>query len=69
MATTSTRWTWTKADTHAWFSQAWKVLIPYILVIIPAIIGQLPKDWAYTAVVVYILNRVWDAVRRYYSQV
>ena len=63
------RYVWTRTDMKAWLAQAWKVLIPYLIVIIPVLIGQIPKDWAYATAAVYLLNRVWDALRRWYSEV
>lgn len=63
----SKRWQWNRADTIAWANQAIRVLAPYLIVIIPVLIDQLPKDWAYATVTIYILNRIWDALRRWYS--
>lgn|GEM_PF-5124430 len=63
----SARWQWNKADTIAWCNQAVKVLAPYLVVIIPVLIGNIDKDWAYSAVIVYILNRIWDALKRLQS--
>jgi hypothetical protein len=63
----SARWHWNKADTLAWLNQAWKVLIPYLVVIIPVLIGQIPKEWGYAGITIYILNRIWDAARRWYQ--
>ena len=63
----SVRFSWNSADTRAWLDKAIKVLVPYLVVIIPVLISQLPKDWAYSAIVVYVLQRVWDALRRFYD--
>ena len=61
------RFTWSKKDTIAWCQQAIKVLAPYLIVIIPVVVAQLPRDWAYATIVIYILNRIWDALRRWYG--
>lgn len=61
----SAKFSWNEADTKAFLHQAVRVLIPYAIVIIPVLIQQLPTDWAYSAIAIYILNRVYDALRRY----
>ncbi len=63
----SARFTWNHADTIAWFNKAVAVLAPYLVVIIPVLISQLPKDWAYSAILIYVLQRIWDALRRFYT--
>lgn len=61
----SLRFHWNAADTLAFFQQAkaWNVLIPYIIVIIPVLIDQIPKDWAYAAIVIYALQRALLALK------
>lgn len=61
----SAQFSWNKADTIKFAQEAVKVLAPYLIVIIPVLIGQVPQDWAYAAVTIYILNRIRSAVMLY----
>jgi len=63
----SLRFHWNRADTQVFVQQAVRVLAPYIVVIIPVLVGQIPKDWAYATVTVYVLNRIWSAVQLFIS--
>lgn len=58
----SARFSWNKADTIKFFKEALTVLAPYLLVIIPVLIGQIPQDWAYAAVTIYVLNRIRSVI-------
>jgi len=61
----SKAWKWNKADTIKFFQDSVRVLSPYLIVIIPVLIEQLPKDWAYSAMVIYALQRVRSAIELY----
>ena len=61
MNKSSKAWTWNKADTKAWVLQTLKSLAPYVIVLIPVIIGEIPKDYAYSAIIIWILNRALSA--------
>lgn len=61
----SKRFQWNKADTVKFLKDSLKVLAPYLLVIIPVLIGQLPKDAGYTAIVIFLLQRVRAAIELY----
>ncbi|MCR4291099.1 MAG: hypothetical protein NUV86_12660 [Candidatus Scalindua sp.] len=63
----SKRWSWNDADTKAALNQALVFLTPTLLVLIPSIIGIIPTEWKYGAVIVYLLNRVVDVLRRWYA--
>ena len=54
----SKAWSWNKADTQKFLKEALRFLAPYLIVIIPVVIGELPKDWAYATIVIWILNRI-----------
>ena len=43
-------------------------LAPFLIVVIPVIIDKLPTDWIYSAIVLFILNRLTDLLRRYVSE-
>lgn len=58
----SLRFHWNKSDTQAFVGQAVKVLAPYLIVILPVLIGQIPKDWAWAAVTLYVLQRIQSAL-------
>lgn len=53
----SRKWQWNSADTQKFLKETLKVLAPYLIVIIPVVIDQLPKDWAYAATVIFLLQR------------
>ena len=55
-----------KEDWIAASKRAMIFLAPFILAIIPVVIGKLPPDWAYSAVVLFLLNRLTDIIRRYF---
>ena len=59
----SKRFTFNKADWVVWSHQAITVLAPYLVVIIPVLISQIDKDWAYSAILVYLLQRVWSFLK------
>ena len=56
-----------KEDWIAAGKRALIFLAPFLLVVIPVVIEKLPADWAYSAIVLYILNRLTDLLRRYVS--
>lgn len=49
---------WNSADTKAWVMQTLKTLAPYLVALIPVIIGELPKEATYTVAIAWVLNRV-----------
>lgn len=61
----SKKWSWNRADTVQFLKDSVRVLAPYLIVIIPVLIEQLPKDWAYSAMVIYALQRVRSAIELY----
>lgn len=63
----SKRWDWNSADTKAAVHQALVFLTPTLLVLIPSIVGIIPSEWKYGAVLVYLLNRLVDILRRLYA--
>lgn len=58
----SKKFTWNSEDTKAFLKESLKVLAPYILVILPVLIGQIPADWAYASVVIFLLQRLRSAI-------
>jgi hypothetical protein len=54
----SKRFKWNKEDTIKFAKDTFKVLAPYILVIIPVLIGEIPSDWAYASISLFILHRI-----------
>ena len=61
----SKAWKWNKQDTIKFLQDSVRVLAPYLIVIIPVLIEQLPKDWAYSAMVIYALQRARSAIELY----
>lgn len=61
----SKSFSWNSADTKKFLGETLRVLAPYLVVILPVLIQQLPKDWAYASVVLFILQRVRSAVELY----
>ena len=63
----SKQFTLNRNDVVAWGKNALWFLAPTLLVLLPSIIGILPSDWKYTALVIYILNRATDLLKRWYQ--
>ena len=63
----SKQFTLNSNDVVAWGKNALWFLAPTLLVLLPSIIGILPSDWKYTALVIYILNRATDLLKRWYQ--
>lgn len=61
----SKSFSWNSEDTKRFFQETLRVLAPYLVVIIPVLVQQLPKDWAYASVVLFVLQRVRSAVELY----
>ncbi|TVL99536.1 MAG: hypothetical protein CV087_17405 [Candidatus Brocadia sp. WS118] len=61
----SKKFSWNREDTVKFAKDALRVLAPYLIVIIPVLIDQLPKEWAYSAAVIYVLQRVRAAIELY----
>jgi len=62
----SKKWTLSKQDWTAWGNRTLQNLAPYLVALIPVFIEQIPKDWEYTVIAVWLLNRIWDLLRRLY---
>lgn len=58
----SKSFSWNKADTVKFLQDSLRVLGPYLIVIIPVLIGQVPKDVAWSAVAIYLLQRARSAI-------
>ena len=58
----SKRFSYNKADLIAFGKDALKVLAPYLLVIIPVLVSQIPDDYAYSAILLFILQRARVAI-------
>ena len=63
--TPSKRFTLNRADLTAWSQQTLIFLAPYLIALIPVIINQVPKEWEYGVITVWVLNRIWDLLRRF----
>ena len=63
----SKRFHWNKVDTVKFGKDALKVLAPYLIVIIPVLITQLPNDWAWSAILIFILQRIRVALELFWS--
>lgn len=63
----SNQWTLNEADYIAWGNRTLQTLAPYLIALIPVVISQVPADWQYAVLTVWILNRVWDLLRRFYA--
>lgn len=55
------------SDLIAFLKNALIFLAPTLLVLIPSIIGIIPSDWKYAVIVIYVLNRATDLIRRFAS--
>lgn len=63
----SKRFQFNKSDAIAWCNQTAWFLAPFIIALIPVVIGKVPRDWAYGEITIFLLNRVWDFLRRWYT--
>lgn len=61
----SKRFTLNKADLIGFGQRTLQTLAPYLVALIPVLISQVPKDWPYAVLTVWLLNRAWDLLRRY----
>lgn len=61
----SKSFSWNSEDTKKFLGETLRVLAPYLVVVIPVLINQLPKDWAYASVILFVLQRVRSAVELY----
>lgn len=61
----SKRFTLNKQDLIGWGQQTLTFLAPYLIALIPVFINQIPKDWEYAVITIWILNRIWDLLRRF----
>lgn len=59
----SKRFQWNRVDTENFLKEALKVLAPYIFVIIPVLLQQIPQDWAWSAIVIFLLQRARSALQ------
>ena len=59
----SKRFQWNSADTQKFLQESLKVLAPYLLVIIPVLLQQIPQDWAWSAIVIFLLQRARSALQ------
>ena len=61
----SKKFTWNKEDTIKFLKDALKVSAPYLIVIIPVLLNQIPEDWGYATITIFILQRVRKALELY----
>jgi len=61
----SKKFQWNKADTAKFLQDTLRVLAPYFVVILPVVLQQIPKDWAYSAILIFVLQRIRAAVELY----
>jgi hypothetical protein len=53
----SKKWDWNSADTKKFFEDLLRVSAPYLVVIIPVVISQIPDEVAWGVTVVWLLQR------------
>jgi len=63
----SKKWTLNRQDITAWGKRTLQTLAPYLIALLPVVIEKVPADWKYSVLTVWVLNRIWDLLRRYYS--
>lgn len=63
----SKAFSWNYADTITWVRSAVIFLTPTLLVLIPSLIGLIPADYKYAALVIYVLNRIVKFLELYVS--
>ena len=55
------------ADLVAWGNNALWFFAPTLVILLPSIVGVIPVDWKYAAITMYILNRLTDLIKRFYT--
>lgn len=60
-------WKLNKSDWIGWGNRTLQTLAPYLVVLIPVVIEKLPRDWAYATITVWVLQRIYDLLRRWYT--
>jgi hypothetical protein len=63
----SKKFDWNSADTKAFLREALKVSAPYLIVIIPVLIDQLPKEVAWASIAIFLLQRARSVIEIYLS--
>ena len=63
----SKRFTLNKADWVGFGKRTLQTLAPYLVALIPVLISKVPASWEYAVLTVWVLNRVYDLLRRFIS--
>lgn len=63
----SKQWTLSQEDWKAWGERTLQVLAPYLIALIPVVVAEIPNEWEYAVLTIWVLNRLWDLLRRFYS--
>ena len=61
----SKRFTLNKTDLVAWGHRTLQTLAPYLIALIPVVTAHIDPTWKYAVIAVWLLNRVWDLLRRF----
>lgn len=56
-----------KQDWIDWGNRTLQTLAPYLIALIPVVIAQVDPQWQYAVLTVWVLNRVYDLLRRWYQ--
>lgn len=63
----SGRFSLNKSDLMAWGERTLQTLAPYLIALLPVVIGQVDPQWKYAVVTVWLLQRIYDLMRRWYQ--
>ena len=63
----SKRLQWNKQDTIKFAQDALKVLAPYLVVIIPVLISQIPDEVAWGGIAIFVLQRARVAIELFWK--
>ena len=63
----SSRFSLNKSDLIGFGKRTLQTLAPYLIALIPVVIAHVPPDYKYAVIIVWVLNRVYDLLRRYVS--
>ena len=67
IVTESKRFQFNHNDLLAWLKQTKKVWVPYLLALIPVVIQQVPAEWTYAVITVWVLNRIYSFLTLWYA--
>jgi hypothetical protein len=61
----SPKWSLRIEDVRKAIKNSFVFAAPLLVVVIPSVIGCVPAEWKYAALVLWVLNFIWDLAKKY----